>query len=66
MPPWYPLVRAVKYYEGAYKVRELAQEPEAILQWALTAEAAECEGERIAREIYRQEQEMKGDEPDDD
>lgn len=66
MPPWYPLVRAVRYYNGAYKVRELAQEPSAVMQWALTAEAAECEGDRIAREIAKQAADLEGGSADDE
>ena len=61
MPSWYPLVRACRFYQGAYTIRQLAAEPVAVTQWALTAEAAESEGERIAREIARQEQDLKGD-----
>lgn len=61
MPSWYPLVRACRFYNGAYKVRELAQEPTAVMQWALTAEAAENMGERIARDLAQQEQDLNAD-----
>jgi hypothetical protein len=61
MPDWYPLVRAVRFYNGAYKLAELAREPVAVTRWALTAEAAENEGERIAREIAKQQADLAGD-----
>ena len=60
MPSWYPLVRAVRFYQGAYTLRDLAREPCVVTQWALTAEAAENEGERIAREIAKQERDLQG------
>ena len=59
MPSWYPLLRACRYYQGAYTVEELAARPTALMQWALTAEAAESMGEKIARDIARQEAELK-------
>jgi hypothetical protein len=53
MPSWYPIVRAVRYYNGAYTIEELAARPFALIQWALTAEAAENIGEQIARDLQK-------------
>jgi hypothetical protein len=61
MPDWYPLVRAVRYYKGAYTVHELASLPSYLTQWALTAESAEAEGERIAMELQKQRADLDGD-----
>jgi hypothetical protein len=60
VPSWYPVVRAVRYYRGAYTIQELLRLPVCITQWALTAEYAEAEGERIAYEIYKQRADLKG------
>lgn len=60
MPSWYPTVRAVRYYNGAYTIADLLKLPSCITQWALTAEAAEAEGERIAAELYAQKRDLKG------
>lgn len=60
MPDWYPVVRAVRYYRGAYTVHDLLKLPTAITTWALQAEAAEAEGDRIAGEIAKQRRELKG------
>lgn len=54
-------MRAVRYYKGAYTVRELAREPACITQWALTADWAEGEGERIALELEKQRADLRGD-----
>lgn len=59
MPTWYPAVRAVRYYRGAYTLHDLLRLPTAITTWALTAEYAEAEAERIAREIGKQRSDLK-------
>jgi hypothetical protein len=58
MPSYYPYVRAVRYYKGAYTIDDLMRLPSYITQWALTAEAAEASGQEMAREMARQEAEL--------
>ncbi len=58
MPSWYPLVRACRYYNGAYQVEELARRPILLTQWALTAEQAENLGEKIARDLQKQKEDL--------
>lgn len=53
-------MRAVRYYKGAYTIADLLELPTCITQWALAAEYAENEGERIAVEIQKQRDELKG------
>lgn len=61
VPDWYPLVRACRYYKGAYTVEELAGAPAYITQWALAADWAEAEGERIALELEKQRADLESE-----
>ena len=54
------MVRAVRYYNGAYTIDDLCKLPTCYTQWALTAEAAENEGQRIADEIAKQRRDLNG------
>lgn len=56
MPDWYPLLRAARLMHIA--PWELARQPTCWINWALTAELAECEGERIALELRKQDNDL--------
>jgi hypothetical protein len=53
-------VRAVRYYRGAYTIKDLANLPTCITQWALCAEAAESDAEQIAADLAAQRRELRG------
>lgn len=58
MPGWYPLVRAVRYYKGAFTPEELLTTRSCWVTFANEAEAAEARAQQIAYEMARQQSDL--------